>query len=203
MHISHLTTRQGLELVRQGKKDGIKVTCEVTPHHFTLTEEEVQNYDTNLKVNPPLRTQADMDALIAGLADGTVDVIATDHAPHDLEDKDKDFSSAAFGISGIETAVALTLDRLYHQGKLSLNRIVELLSVKPREILGLEPQKIAVGQIADFTIIDLELVKEVNKNKFYSKGKNTPFHGLELKGWPFMTVKAGRIVMKDGEILEK
>lgn len=202
MHICHMTTEEGLSLIRQGKKDGIKVTCEVTPHHFSLTEELVETYDTNYKVNPPLRGHKDIEALIQGMKEGLVDVIATDHAPHDLEDKDKDFSNAAFGISGLETAVALSMDILYHKNQVSLMRIAEMLSRKPRELLGLEIQKIAEGNIADFTIIDPELIKEVDKGKFYSKGKNTPFHGISLKGWPVMTVFAGKIVMKDGEVIE-
>ena len=203
MHISHMTTKDGLELIRRAKRDGIKVTCEVTPHHFTLTDAAVATYDTNLKVNPPLRTSEDVQALIKGMADGIVDTIATDHAPHDLEDKDKDFSSAAFGISGLETAVALVMDVLYHKNNISLMRIAEMLSRNPREILGLEPQKIAPGYNADFTIIDPELIKEADKTKFYSKGKNTPFHGMTLKGWPVMTVLSGKIVMKDGEVIEE
>lgn len=203
MHISHMTTKEGLELIRQAKKEGHKVTCEVTPHHFSLTEAAVESYDTNYKVNPPLRTQKDIEVLIQGMAEGIVDVIATDHAPHDLEDKDKDFSNAAFGISGLETATALTMDILYHKHNISLMRIAEMLSSKPREILGLPEQKIASGNIADFTIIDPELSKKADKGKFYSKGKNTPFHGVTLKGWPVMTVFAGKIVMKDGEVIEQ
>ncbi len=202
MHISHLSTKNGLELIRQAKKDGIKVSCEVAPHHFMLTDSCIENYDTNYKVNPPLRTQEDVKALIMGLADGTVDAIATDHAPHDTEDKDTDFSNAAFGISGLETVVALTLDGLYHQGKISMMRFAELLSSGPRSVLGLAPQSIEPGQKADFTIIDPELIKVVDKNRFYSKGKNSPFHGMSLKGWPYMTVKDGKIVMKEGVILE-
>jgi len=203
MHISHMTTKEGLELIRQAKKDGLKVTCEVTPHHLSLSEEALETYDTNYKVNPPLRAKEDIKYLIQGMAEGVVDVIATDHAPHDLEDKDKDFSSAAFGISGLETATALMMDILYHKNNISLMRIAEMLSTKPREILGLPQQIIAEGNIADFTIIDPELTKEVDKNKFYSKGKNTPFHGKSLKGWPFMTVFEGKIVMKEGEVIEE
>lgn len=202
MHICHMTTEEGIKLVAQAKKDGLKVTCEVTPHHFTLTEDLVETYDTNYKVNPPLRTNKDIKALIQGMKDGTIDVIATDHAPHDLEDKDKDFSNAAFGISGLETATALIMDVLYHKNEVSLMRIAEMASAKPRKILGLEEQKIGKGNIADFTIIDPELIKKADKNKFYSKGKNTPFHNMELKGWPVMTVLAGKIVMKDGEVIE-
>ena len=189
--------------MRQAKKDGHKVTCEVTPRHFSLTEAAVETYDTNYKVNPPLRTQGDLEALIKGMEEGIVDVIATDHAPHDLEDKDKDFSNAAFGISGLETATALTMDILYHKNNISLMRIAEMLSVKPREILELPEQKIAPGNIADFTIIDSELIKKVDKNKFYSKGKNTPFHETALKGWPVMTVFVGKIVTRDGEVIEQ
>ena len=201
MHISHLTSAEGLELVARAKEDGLKVSCEVTPHHFTLTDADCQTYDTNLKVNPPLRTQKDLEALIKGMAEGKVDVIATDHAPHDLEDKDKDFQNAAFGISGLETAVALVMDQLYHKAQIPLLRLFEMLSKNPRQLLGLEEQKISPGQLADFTIIDPDLVKKVDKDKFYSKGKNTPFHGWELKGWPVMTVLDGKILMKDGELI--
>lgn len=202
MHISHLTSAEGLELVKRAKADGLKVSCEVTPHHFSLTDADCQTYDTNLKVNPPLRTAKDLEKLIEGMAEGWVDVIATDHAPHDLEDKDKDFSSAAFGISGLETAVALAMDGLHYKNNIPLMRLFEMLSKNPRQILGLDVQEISPGHIADFTIIDPELVKTVDKNKFYSKGINTPFHGWELKGWPVMTVLGGKILMKDGELLD-
>lgn len=202
MHISHLTSAEGLELVKRAKEDGLKVSCEVTPHHFSLTDADCQSYDTNLKVNPPLRTANDLEKLIEGMADGWVDVIATDHAPHDLEDKDKDFSNAAFGISGLETAVALTMDQLHHKKQIPLMRLFEMLSKNPRQILGLEAQEISPGHMADFTIIDPELIKTVDKDKFYSKGINTPFHGWELKGWPVMTVLGGKILMKDGDLLD-
>ncbi len=194
VHIAHLSTRQALEIVKRAKKEKIAVTCEVTPHHLLLTHAEAVSYDTNMKMNPPLRTQEDVDALVQGLASGAIDAIATDHAPHNINDKMLEFDRAPFGVAGLETAASLVLDRLVRAGKLSLERMVEAFSTCPARILKLDRGTLAPGCWADITLMDPELDVEVRGSEFLSRSRNTPFGGWKLKGGPVMTVVKGRIV---------
>lgn len=199
VHICHVSTATSLELIRQAKEEGLDVTCEVTPHHLTLTDEIVSTYDTDTKVNPPLRSREHVKALIKGLQEGVIDCIATDHAPHHKEAKDCEYNLASFGISGLETAVPVTMS-LVHENKISLMRWVEAYTVKPAKILGLDKASLMPGKKADITVIDPEITKKVDVDKFYSKGKNTPFKGREFKGWPWMTIVGGKIVFENGKI---
>src|ERR1700723_2582455 len=194
LHIAHMSTTGALEYVRHAKKLGMRVTCEVTPHHFTLCDEDVR-YDTNYKMNPPLASRADRAALIAGLADGTVDAIAPDHAPHHPASKDVEFDRAPFGIIGFETALALTLGELVHTGKISLPRLVELFTTGPARVLGIE-RKIAVGATADITIFSPDLAWTYRASESPSKSRNTPFNGRTFRGAPVATIVAGQIVYR-------
>jgi dihydroorotase len=194
LHIAHMSTGGSLEYVRAAKKQGLRVTCEVTPHHFTLTDEDV-NYDTRFKMNPPLASRSDRDALIDGLADGSVDAIATDHAPHHPASKDVEFDRAPFGITGFETALALGLTELVHTGKLSLMRLVELFTSGPARVLGIE-RKIAAGQPADITIFSPDRAWTYSAAESPSKSRNTPFDGRAFRGAPVAAIVAGRIVWK-------
>src|SRR5213083_468043 len=198
VHIAHLSTRQALEIVRRAKKEKIAVTCEVTPHHLLLTHAEAVSYDTNLKMNPPLRAHEDVDALVQGLASGAIDAIATDHAPHNINDKMLEFDRAPFGIVGLETAASLVLDRLVRTGKLSLERMIEAFSSRPARILKLDRGSLAPGCWADITLMDPELDVEVRASEFFSRSRNTPFAAWKLKGGPVMTVVKGRIVWSNG-----
>ena len=196
-HIAHLSTAGALRAVQGGKARGARVTCEVTPHHFTLCDEQLRAplvYDTNLKMNPPLRSDADRDALVAGLRDRSIDVIATDHAPHHEDDKRVEFDRASFGIVGLETAVSLTFDRLVHAGVIGIPRMVELLSVNPARILKVPGGRIAAGDIADITLLAPELGVTVSAAAFRSKARNTPFDGWSLKGGVAATIVGGRVV---------
>ncbi|MGA9571802.1 MAG: dihydroorotase [Candidatus Acidiferrales bacterium] len=194
LHIAHMSTTGALEYVRHAKKEGMRVTCEVTPHHFTLCDEDVR-YDTNYKMNPPLASRADRTALIAGLADGTVDAIATDHAPHHPASKDVEFDRAPFGIIGFETAIALTLGELVHTGQISLPRMVELFTTGPARVLGIE-RKIAVGAAADITIFSPDLAWTYHASESPSKSRNTPFDSRTFRGAPVATIVAGQIVYR-------
>jgi dihydroorotase len=194
LHIAHLSARASLELVRWAKQRGLKVSCEVTPHHFTLIDEDVQ-YDSRFKMNPPLAAREDREALLAGLADGTVDAIATDHAPHEPALKDVEFDRAPFGILGFETAVALALEQLVHSGRLSLMRMVELFTTGPARVLGME-RKIAADEPADLTIFSADHEWTYNVKDSTSKSRNSPFDGRSFKGAPVATVVAGRVVWK-------
>ena len=192
LHIAHMSTRSSLDYVRSAKKQGLRVTCEVTPHHFTLTDEDVR-YDTRYKMNPPLASRSDRDALIEGLANGSIDAIATDHAPHHAASKDVEFDRAPFGITGFETALALGLTELVHTGKLSLMRLVELFTTGPAQVLGIE-RKIAPGQPADVTIFSADRPWTYSAAESPSKSRNTPFDGRAFRGAPVATIVAGRIV---------
>ncbi len=194
LHIAHLSARGSLELVRGAKKNGLKVSCEVTPHHFTLIDEDVQ-YDSRYKMNPPLAAREDREALIAGLADGTVDAIATDHAPHEPALKDVEFDRAPFGILGFETALALALEQLVHRGKITLMRMVELFTTGPACVLGME-RKLAAGEDADLTIFSIEQGWTYNVKDSASKSRNSPFDARSFRGAPMATVVAGRVVWK-------
>lgn len=180
-HVCHMSTARAVELVREGKKKGIKVTCEVTPHHFTVTDEIVRSYDTNTKMNPPLRTQKDIDAIKAGLKDGTIDVIATDHAPHSLDEKEVDYLQAPFGIVGLETAIGLSITELVETGYLSQMQLIEKLSTNPRKIVGQEI-RVAEGERANLTLFDPAIEWNVDIAQLHSKSKNSPFHGRRMKG---------------------
>ncbi len=197
LHIAHMSAWTTIEAVRQGKSRGVKVTCEVCPHHFTLTDDLLAApvaYDTNTKMNPPLREARDRDAMIAGLVDGTVDVISTDHAPHHYDEKNVEFDRAPFGIVGLETAVSITLDRLVHTGLITLSRMVELMSVNPARILNVPGGSLSPGAPADVTILALDLPVTVDKTKLVSKSKNTPFHGWSFRGGVAATIVGGRTV---------
>ncbi len=194
LHIAHMSTLGSLEHVRKAKKQGLRVTCEVTPHHFTLTDEDVR-YDSSYKMNPPLASREDRDALIAGLADGSIDAIATDHAPHHPASKDVEFDRAPFGITGFETALALGLSELVHGGKLSLMRLVELFTAGPASVLGIQ-RKIAEGETADLTIFSTDRAWTYRASDSPSKSRNTPFDGRSFRGGPVATIVAGRVVYK-------
>jgi len=196
-HVAHMSTRPSLRAVRKAKEAGTRVTCEVAPHHFTLTDEALTTpipYDTNVKMNPPLREAADRDAMLAGIADGSVDVIATDHAPHHYDEKQVEFDRAPFGIVGLETAVPLALDRLVHAGHIGLSRLVELMSVNPARILRVPGGSLSVGAPADVTILAPDLQVQVRVDRLRSLSKNTPFGGWELRGGVAATLVAGRVV---------
>jgi len=196
-HVAHMSARASLRAVRKGKEAGVRVTCEVAPHHFTLTDEALTApipYDTNVKMNPPLREAADRDAMLAGIADGSVDAIATDHAPHHYDEKHVEFDRAPFGIVGLETAVSLSLDRLVHSGLVRLPRLVELLSVNPARILGVPGGSLAPGERADITVLAPDLKVTIQASRLRSRSKNTPFDGWELRGGVAATIVGGRTV---------
>lgn len=195
VHIAHISTARSLDLVRDAKARGARVTCEVTPHHFVLTEEAVGEFDTNAKMNPPLRTDLDRDALLAGIADGAVDCIATDHAPHHADEKGESFDRAPFGIVGLETSLALGYTALVATGRISLARLVELMSTAPARLFGLGRGTLAPGAPADLVVFDTEEAV-VDPARFASKGRNTPFTGMRLCGRVRATVLAGNIVFQ-------
>jgi dihydroorotase len=193
VHIAHMSARGSLRAVRAGKARGARVTCEVTPHHFVLTDEALAGYDTNVKMNPPLREAADREAMIEGLADGSVDAIATDHAPHQHDEKLVEFDRAPFGIVGLETAVALTFDRLVHAGRIGIVRMIELLSTNPARILGIPGGTLADGAVADITLLVPDLQTRVAAAALRSKSQNTPFDGWTLRGGVGATIVGGQI----------
>jgi len=197
VHIAHMSAWTTLEAVRQGKSRGVKVTCEVAPHHFTLTDELLAApipFDTNAKMNPPLREARDRDAMLDGIRDGSVDVIATDHAPHHYDEKHVEFDRAPFGIVGLETAVPIALDRLVHAGVVSLSRMVELMSVNPARILNVPGGSLAEGQPADLTILAPDLEVTIDRARLQSKSKNTPYDGWTFRGGVAATIVGGRAV---------
>ena len=205
LHIAHLSTKRGMELVAEAKERGLKISAEVTPHHFSLTDEAVKGYDPNTKVNPPLRSKEDLEALKNGIAEGIIDVIATDHAPHTYEDKLGEFDYAANGISGLETALSLVNTNLIKENIINYKDLVKLMYEKPIEILGIDKKGIKKGELADLIVFDPEKEWRVDINKFKSKGKNTPFVGQKLKGKNMITICNGKIVYDDrgdkGEII--
>jgi dihydroorotase len=193
LHIAHVSTGGSVKLIRDAKKRGVNVTAETCPHYFSLTEDAVKDYDTNAKVNPPLRTKKDVDAIKEGLKDGTIDIITTDHAPHNRDEKLREFDLAPSGISGLETALGLSL-RLVNEGILNINQLIEKMSVNPAQILGISSKgSLKPGSDADVTILDTKKETRVDAEKFVSKGKNTPFHGWILKGMPIITISKGRV----------
>ena len=194
IHIAHLSTRDSLFWVRQAKRQGVQMTCEVTPHHFTLTDGDIKNYDTNFKMYPPLRAQSDVKAILKGLSDGTIDCIATDHAPHTSLEKETPFQEAANGVIGMETAVSLAWEFLVRREVVSISRLVELFSINPNRILKLGRGTLEEGAIADITVIDPDQETVIDVDQFRSKSRNCPFHGWKLNGVPVMTVVRGKVV---------
>lgn len=193
-HASHISTKGSVRILREAKARGLKVSCEVTPHHFTLTDDLLVSYDTNLKMNPPLRTQDDINAIFEGLKDGTIDCIATDHAPHALHEKEVEYEKAPNGIIGLETSLGVTLTYLYHKGILSLAEIISKMSVNPRKILKMNTINIAVNEIANLSIFAPEEEWTVDKRIFKSKSKNTPYDGFQFKGKPKYSVNNNKLV---------
>ncbi len=201
-HVAHMSARASLRAVRKAKEAGIRVTCEVAPHHFTLTDESLLAplaYDTNTKMNPPLREAADRDAMLSGIVDGSVDLIATDHAPHHYDEKNVEFDRAPFGIVGLETAVPLSLDRLVHSGLIGLPRLVALMATNPARVLNLPGGTLSEGAPADITILAPDLKVRVLANALRSRSKNTPFDGWELRGGVAATIVGGRPVFVNPE----
>ena len=198
IHIAHLSVKGAIDYIREAKKKKVKVTTEVTPHHLLLTDSSLESYDTNLKVNPPLRSKDDVEALVKAIKDGIIDVIVTDHAPHTLDEKNVELDNAPFGINGLETAVSLILDKLVYKNIIPLQKFIEMISTTPAIILGLENKgKIKVGVEADLTILDLHKETVVDIEKFKSKSQNNPFHGWKLIGAPVMTIVGGKIVYSE------
>ena len=201
LHIQHISTAHGLELVRAAKEQGVPVTCEATPHHMFLTESDLdQTYNTALKVNPPLRTAADAEAIRQGVIDGTVDAIVTDHAPHAAWEKAREFELAPFGMIGLETSLALVLTNLVEPGKMSVSRMVELMSVRPREILGLDPVTISEGSVADITVFDPSVSWTVGEDGYESKASNSGFAGQTLTGRATDVFVGGKQTLCDGAV---
>ncbi len=200
LHIAHVSSKGAVELIRQAKKRGVKVTAEATPHHLTLTDEAVKTFNTAAKVNPPLRSADHVAALVEGLKDGTLDAIATDHAPHAFEEKDIEFRQAPPGFAGLETALGVILTELYHTGKFTLVEIIEKMSTAPASILNIEAGSLKAGVPADIAIIDTELEWTVDSSAFYTKGKHTPFDKKILKGKAVATIVSGKFVMRKGKV---
>lgn len=196
VHIAHVSTAGSVRLIRDAKNRGVNVTAETCPHYFTLIDKDVGDYDTNKKMNPPLRTVTDRDAVIAGLVDGTIDVIASDHAPHVSEEKDVEFDAAAFGVIGLETSVGIVLTYLVDKGIISPGEMVKKMSVQPNRIMGLGGGTLSIDSMADITIIDPEANWVVSPNNFFSKSRNSAFIGFSLKGYPWITILDGTVVFE-------
>ncbi|MDR0308189.1 MAG: dihydroorotase [Chitinispirillales bacterium] len=194
VHIAHVSTAGSVRLIREAKSRGVKVTAETCPHYFTLTDKDVGMYDTNKKMNPPLRTDIDREAVIAGLADGTIDVVASDHAPHVSEEKDVEFDAAAFGVVGLETSLGVVLTALVHKGILTPAQMVERMSIAPNKILGLNGGTLKAGSVADITIVNPSVKWTVDLDGFFSKSRNTAFMGMELEGAAAYTILDGKVV---------
>ncbi|AYA75353.1 dihydroorotase [Bacillus sp. Y1] len=199
-HVCHISTKESVRVVRDAKRAGIRLTAEVTPHHLLLCDEDIPGLDSNYKMNPPLRGKADRDALIEGLLDGTIDFIATDHAPHTAEEKAEGMDLAPFGIVGLETAFPLLYTNLVEKGILTEKQLVDFLTVKPAQAFDLPYGKLEVGAVADLVLVDLTNEESIDPNTFLSKGRNTPFGGWECKGWPVVTIAAGKIAWKRGYV---
>ena len=194
VHIAHISSARAVDIVREAKRRGVKVTAEVTPQHLTMTEDLVNPADTSTKINPPLRTQADCDACLAGLLDGTIDAIVTDHSPHAPEEKDREYIYAPSGFPGLETSVGVLLTELYHTGKIDLRTLIGKMTINPAQIFGLDAGTLSIGAPADVTIIDSELVWTVDAKNFYTRGSHSPFIGRELKGRAVATVVGGNLM---------
>lgn len=193
IHIAHISTKKSVELVRDAKRKGLNVTAEATPHHFTFSDSELKTYDTNFKMNPPLRTGEDVTAIIEGLKDGTIDCIASDHAPHSIEEKEMEFEHAPNGIIGLETQVGLTLTELFHKNILTLNQVIEKMVIKPLKILNIPVPQIKAGESANLSILDLDEIWNVDKQGFKSKSRNTPFDKMLLKGKSVGVINKGKM----------
>ena len=192
-HVQHISTAGSVELVRRAKRDGQVVTAEVSPHHLLLTDDHCRGYDTNYKMNPPLRTAADIQACIDGIKDGTIDCLATDHAPHLAEEKELEFQNAPFGILGLEGALALYVKALVEPGHITWSKLIELMTIGGAKVAKLKKGTLAIGADADVTLIDPNLQWTIDKNEFRSKSRNTPFHGWQVKGRPKMTIVHGHV----------
>lgn len=197
-HVCHISTKESVRAVRDAKKYGIKVTAEVTPHHLLLCEDAILGNDANYKMNPPLRSKEDQEALMEGLLDGTIDFIATDHAPHTRQEKAEGIELAPFGIVGLETAFPLLYTNLVEKKMLTLKELVDFFTIKPAKAFGLPYGELKPGALADIVLIDLNQEEEINPDEFLSKGRNTPFAGWNCKGWPVMTIAKGKIIWEKG-----
>ncbi len=202
VHIAHVSSKGAVDIIRQAKKEGVKVTAEAAVHHLTLTDEAVCGYNTAAKVAPPLRTMDHVEALRAGIKDGTIDAIITDHAPHAFEEKDVEFRYAPNGFTGLETSIAVVLTDLYHTGIFTLNEIADKMSCSPARVFDMQVGSLAVGKKADITILDLDKEWTVDSSKFYTRGKFTPFEGKKCRGKAVATIVSGKVVMKDGVVNE-
>ncbi|WMT27875.1 dihydroorotase [Bacillus aerius] len=201
-HVCHISTKESVRVVRDAKKAGIRVTAEVSPHHLLLCDADIPALDTNYKMNPPLRGAEDRKALIEGLLDGTIDFIATDHAPHTEEEKNETMQRAPFGIVGLETAFPLLYTRFVKTEEWTLKELVDYMTIKPAEAFALPYGKLEEGQIADITLIDLNKEMAIDKKNFLSKGQNTPFDKLTVSGWPVMTLASGKVVYEEGRLVK-
>lgn len=199
-HVCHISTKESVRAVRDAKRHGIKVTAEVTPHHLLLNEEDIPGPDTNYKMNPPLRAREDQQALIEGLLDGTIDFIATDHAPHTSEEKAEGLEFAPFGIVGLETAFPLLYTGLVEKGVITLKQLIDFLTIKPADAFSLPYGRMEAGCAADLVLIDITHEEKIDPSKFLSKGKNMPFAGWSCKGWPVLTIAEGKIVWSKGSV---
>ena len=201
VHVAHISSGRAVQLVREAKARGVRVTTEVTPHHLTMTDECVDPRDSSTKVNPPLRTEKDVEAMVAGLLDGTIDMVVTDHSPHAPEEKDREYIYAPSGFPGLETALGVLLTDLVHTGKIPMETLIERMTCAPARVFKLNAGTLAEGAPADVTVIDPELIWTVDPKAFYTRGRHSPFAGRELKGRAVLTVVDGQIVMKDGVII--
>ena len=202
VHVAHISSARAVQIVREAKARGVRVTTEVTPHHLTMTDECVNPVDSSTKVNPPLRTQKDVDAMVAGLADGTIDMIVTDHSPHEREDKDREYVYAPSGFPGLETALGVVLTDLVHTGKMDMETVIERMSYAPARVFRLNAGTLNEGAPADVVVIDPQRLWTVEAEKFYTRGSHSPFAGRKLKGKAVLTVVDGEIVMKDGVVVK-
>lgn len=200
VHVAHMSSARAVDIVRQAKKRGVRVTAEVTPQHLTMTDDCVNLYDSSTKINPPLRTQADCDALLAGLKDGTIDAIVTDHSPHAQEEKDREYMFAPSGFPGLETSLGVMLTDLYHAGKLDLKTIISKMTWEPAKVFKLDAGTLNVGSAADITVIDPDKEWVVDAKNFYTKGSHSPFIGRKFKGKAVMTFVDGKMMMRDGKV---
>ena len=200
VHIAHISSARAVDIVREGKRRGVKVTAEVTPQHLTMTDELVNPADASTKINPPLRTQADCDACLAGLLDGTIDAIVTDHSPHAPEEKDREYIYAPSGFPGLETSVGVLLTELYHTGKVDLRTLISKMTAEPAQIFGLDAGTLSVGAAADVTIIDTELAWTVDAKNFYTRGSHSPFVGRKLKGRAVATIVRDNLMTLNSEV---
>lgn len=196
-HVCHVSTKESVRVIRDAKRAGINVTAEVTPHHLLMNEEDITEDDANFKMNPPLRAKEDQEALMEGLLDGTIDFIATDHAPHAENEKNQGFLNAPFGIVGLETAFPLLYTNLVLKNKITLHQLVDWMTVRPAQVFNLPFGRLEEGAIADITLVNLEKESVIDKESFYSKGKNTPFHDWNITGLPVMTIAEGKVVYKE------